>query len=216
MYKIDLHTHSTASADGGLRAHDYREALKNGLLDVIAVTDHNTTAFACKLQQELGNSIIVGEEISTKEGEIIGLYLQETVQSDLSVEQTIRAIHDQHGLVYVPHPFETIRKGITIDTLNRVAASVDIIEIHNGRAIFQNRGPAARAWSAHASIAGAASSDAHGRQGWGKTYSLLSEIPSALSLCDLLKDARYELGVVGLRGLLYPKFNKLRRRLRHA
>ncbi|HLF66947.1 MAG TPA: PHP domain-containing protein, partial [Gammaproteobacteria bacterium] len=63
MYKIDLHTHSTASPDGGITADQYAHALSTNLLDVIAVTDHNHIDFALGLQKQLGDRIIVGEEI---------------------------------------------------------------------------------------------------------------------------------------------------------
>src|SRR6266852_4695389 len=106
MCKVDLHTHSQASLDGGLSAADYHNMLAqdNGL-QCVAVTDHNSIAFAQKLQAELGERIIVGEEITTAEGEIIGLYLKKTVPGGRSLAETVRSIKEQDGLVYVPHPF---------------------------------------------------------------------------------------------------------------
>lgn len=216
MYKIDLHTHSSISPDGALLARHYREALQLGTLDYIAVTDHGTISFAEKLHREIGDQIIVGEEITTLEGELIGLYLSELVPAGLSAAQTAKAIHDQGGLVYVPHPFETVRKGMAADTLDGIAKSVDIIEIHNGRAVFQNKGTLARGWSARHDMPCASSSDAHGRRGWGRTYSLISDRPSAKTLPRLLKDADYIIGTVGMLGVLYPKFNRLRRKVHHV
>ena len=61
MIKIDLHTHSTASKDGGITKEQYHEALKHKLLDVVAITDHGRIDFALELQQDLGNKIIVGK-----------------------------------------------------------------------------------------------------------------------------------------------------------
>jgi Predicted metal-dependent phosphoesterases (PHP family) len=74
MYKVDLHTHSIASPDGSLNEDNYRKMLETGRLDCIAVTDHNTIAFAKELHANLGDRIIVGEEITTLDGEIIGLF----------------------------------------------------------------------------------------------------------------------------------------------
>jgi predicted metal-dependent phosphoesterase TrpH len=216
MYKIDLHTHSCASPDGGLRLEDYRRLLKYGDLDYIAVTDHDTISFAKELYHELGDCIIVGEEVSTLEGEVIGLYLHERIPPGLHLEQAVQAIHLQHGLVYVPHPFETVRKGMSLAVLNTIATDVDIIEIHNGRALFQNRGSKARAWAAKHNVAGASSSDTHGKHGWGRAFSCVSEQPSPKTLPKLLKDATYGTGTAGMRGMLYPKYNRLQKRLRHA
>jgi len=216
MYKIDLHTHSINSPDGALSKRHYQEALRHGLLDCIAVTDHNSISFAQQLHKELGNQIIVGEEITTLEGEVVGLYLTSTVPPKLSAVDTIRSIHEQGGLVYIPHPFETVRKGISQATLDKIEKDVDIIEVHNGRAVFQNKGAAARSWASRRDVPSASSSDAHGWRGWGKTYSLISDMPTPKTLPSLLKDADYIIGTVGMLGVLYPKLNRLRKRVRHV
>jgi predicted metal-dependent phosphoesterase TrpH len=216
MYKIDLHTHSNVSPDGALLASHYRMVLRNGTLDYVAITDHDSIAFAQKLHREIGDQVIVGEEITTREGEIIGLYLDAVVPAGLSVKEAAETIHRQGGLVYVPHPFETIRKGVSIGTLDTIADDVDIIEVHNGRALFQNKSVQARAWASRHNVASASSSDAHGRKGWGKTYSLLSDRPTVDSLPTLLEDAEYIIGTVGMLGVLYPKFNRIRKRIRRV
>lgn len=210
--KVDFHTHSTASPDGALRAADYRRALERGTLQCIAVTDHNTADFAVKLQQELGDKIIVGEEITTTAGEIIGLYLNSTVPAGLTPAETVTKIHEQGGLVYVPHPFETVRKGLSSEVLDDIAADVDVIEAYNGRAVFQNRSADAIVWATTYTTPMAASSDSHGHVGWGKTYTLLPEMPTRDTLPALLAQAEYHHRWPGIRGLLYPKVNRLRKK----
>ncbi len=212
MPKIDLHTHSQASPDGALTAADYRCMLENGALHCIAVTDHNRIDFAQELHAELGDRIIVGEEITTTEGEIIGLYLREAIPKGLSAAETAKRIREQGGLVYIPHPFETVRKGLTMASLDAVASSVDIIETYNGRT-FQNRGDNAAAWAAKHDVPGAASSDAHGQRGWGRTYSTLSSMPTRDTLIESLGTATYSRHGVGLIGRTYPKLNRIRRLL---
>jgi predicted metal-dependent phosphoesterase TrpH len=210
--KIDLHTHSIASHDGSLKTEDYRRMLDAGQLDCIAVTDHNVISFAKQLNEELGHQIIIGEEISTLDGEIIGLYLQEAIRPGLSAAATVQAIKKQGGLVYIPHPFETVRKGIKKATLDSISKDVDIIETQNGRAIFQNKSEQAIAWATEHKIPGIASSDSHGWHGWGRTYSIVSAIPTRATLVDLLSQAQTRFGSPGIRGVLYPKFNRFFRR----
>jgi predicted metal-dependent phosphoesterase TrpH len=210
MTKVDLHTHSVASVDGGLKIADYERLLMNGTLDCIAVTDHNRIDFAVALQQRLGERIIIGEEVSTEQGELIGLYLREAIPAGLSAADAAQAIHDQGGLVYVPHPFETVRHGLSAGDLQAIAGHVDIIETCNGRTM-QDRGTAATEWAAHHAVPGAASSDAHGPRGWGNTYSGLSELPSRATLLTLLQTAHYGTGSTGFTGRLYPKLNRLRK-----
>lgn len=213
MYKIDLHTHSVQSPDGSLSKADYQSILDRGLLDVIAVTDHNTISFAQKLHTELGDKIIIGEEITAREGEIIGLYLKEVVPAGLSAAETADRIHQQGGIVYVPHPFETIRKGLTLPALEGISDAVDIVETQNGRAT-QNKSSKAIDWAKLYQLPGAASSDAHGKHGWGKTYSVVDMVPTKENLAEQLMKATYAFGSPGLRGKLYPKFNRVRKKLR--
>jgi predicted metal-dependent phosphoesterase TrpH len=215
-YKADFHTHSNASPDGALTLEHYRQMLERGLLDSIAVTDHNTITNALAIQKALGDAIIVGEEITTVEGEIIGLYLSKAVPPQLSAAETITRIRQQGGIVYIPHPFETVRKGITPESLGRIAQEVDIIEAYNGRAVFQNYSNRALEWAKKYKVAVAAGSDAHGNVGWGRTYTMLTEQPTRQTLIRLLRDANYERSFPGIRGILYPKFNRLRHGRRHA
>lgn len=216
MYTIDLHSHSVASPDGSLTLADYRTMLQTRRLDYIAVTDHDTIEFAQHARAELGDALIVGEEITTAEGEMIGLFLQQAVPPGHTLAETASLIHEQGGLVYIPHPFETVRKGVRLPDLDIIAAQVDVIEIHNGRALFQNKSAQAEAWSRDHGIAGAASSDAHGLYGWGKTYSIIDRVPRADTLPQVLQAARYADGFVGMRGMLYPKYNRLRKALKYA
>jgi predicted metal-dependent phosphoesterase TrpH len=210
--KIDLHTHSIASPDGSLTEAQYRQMLDSGGLDCVAITDHNTTAFARELQRKLRDRIIVGEEITTADGEIIGLYLKRDIPSGLSALETVQAIKEQGGLVYIPHPFETVRKGVSLNTLEAIAGYVDIVEIVNGRAVFQNKSKQAGRWAAQHRLPGAASSDAHGWHGWGKTYSIVEHMPARTTLPELLVASTHRTASPGIRGVLYPKFNRLRRK----
>ncbi len=214
MFKVDLHTHSEASPDGGISLADYKKILEKKTLDVVAITDHNRVAFAQEAQKELGEKIIVGEEIMTSDGEIIGLYLTDLVPPNLTATATIKAIKDQGGLVYIPHPFESVRKGIHPKILEKLQDRIDIIEVCNGRAFLQNRGKQALVWSRINNIPGSASSDAHGVKGLGKTYCDFEKLPTKESLIQQLKTAKLITDRPSVRALLYPKFHRTRKKLR--
>jgi predicted metal-dependent phosphoesterase TrpH len=213
MYRIDLHTHSQASPDGALRPADYATMLESGGLHSIAISDHNRVDFAQEMQKMHGGRIIVGEEITTAGGEIIGLYLTEVVPAGMTATETVRAIKAQGGLVYVPHPFETVRKGLRVADLDEIGEFVDIVETRNGRAVFENKSREAAAWAAGRHKAAAASSDAHGRRGWGRTYSEVAQVPTRETLVSLLADseAKRVYAWIGPVGLAYPKLNRLRK-----
>ena len=104
-------------------------------LDVVCVTDHNETAAAVTAShRDLGVRIIVGEEIRTPDGDIIGLFLTERVPYVLPVAEVVARIRTQGGLVYAPHPFDRDRS-----SLGRVlpdlcaAGAVDIVEVFNAK-----------------------------------------------------------------------------------
>lgn len=211
--KVDLHTHSTASPDGGIRPADYAALLRNGTLNYIAVTDHDTIDLALDLHKIHGDRIIVGQEITCQEGELVGLFLTKKITPGTTVLQAAKAIHAQGGIVYVPHPFETVRKGISPALLEAVAADVDIIEVHNGRAVFQNLGPKALTWARLNKKPTAASSDAHGKRGAGTTYSVVPHPPTAQNLVAQLQTAKLVAEHPPLHSLLYPTYHRLRKML---
>ena len=214
MYKIDFHTHSVASHDGGISAQQYDRALSEGLLDYIAITDHNTADFALSMHELYGEKIIAGEEIMTTQGEIIGLYLNSTIPAGLNAYDTIKLIKDQGGLVYIPHPFETFRKGIDPESLEQIADFIDIIEVCNGRAFLQDRSSQAVVWSRLNNVVGGAGSDAHGYKGLGRTYTNLPEAPNKNNLLSLLDKSVVMTKNPKLRALLYPKYHKIRKRIK--
>lgn len=213
MLRVDLHTHSNASPDGGITAKQYKAALGSGKLDYVAITDHNRVDMALALHHELGDQIIVGEEIMSAQGEIIGLFLSEPVESGLSAAETVHRIKAQNGLVYIPHPFETVRKGLHPATIEVLASQIDIIEVVNGRAFLQNRSSQAVVWAKLNNVVGAASSDAHGVKGLGRTFSQLATPPTRDNLVEQLRQATLLTSRPGTVSLLYPKLNRFRKRI---
>ena len=214
MIKIDLHTHSVGSPDGGITAEEYGRLLDDKVLDMIAVTDHDSIEQALVIQNKLGPRIIIGEEITSLEGEIIGLFLKQKVEPGLSALQTVQAIKSQGGLVYIPHPFETVRKGITQSVIDSISDEIDIVEVYNGRAVFQNKGPQALTWARLHNKIGAASSDAHGLKGVGTTYSSVESVPAKESFLEVLKTARLTTKRPPLLSLFYPKYNRFRDKIK--
>jgi predicted metal-dependent phosphoesterase TrpH len=211
MIKIDLHTHSTASKDGGITLAQYKKILNAGILNVIAITDHDRIDFALKAREILGEKhIIVGQEVTTTDGDIIGLYLKNPISVGLTAKEAADVIHNQGGIVCIPHPFETVRKGINLQVLDNIVNYVDLIEVHNGRAVFQNFSSSAIAWAEKNNKLSVANSDAHGFRGVGKTYTSIKKLPSeSEELVKLLNGARLDAKNPPLVTLLYPAKNKI-------
>ncbi len=213
QYKIDLHSHSIISYDGGLTAKQYTKLLDLGILDCIAITDHDETSFARIMHDQLGGKIIVGEEIMTTDGEIIGLFLQKTIPKGMSAIETVEAIHEQDGIVYIPHLFETLRKGLKLQTLEIIKEFIDIIEVFNGRSRFREKSQEAQSFADSVQIATASSSDAHCYKGAGTSFSIVKEIPERNSMIRLLKSGELQKKHAPLYTLLCPSVNKIKNKL---
>ena len=211
QFKVDLHSHSIISHDGGITAPQYRELLEQGIVDFIAVTDHNKIDLALALRAELGDKIIVGEEVMTSEGEVIGLFLKTFIKTGMSAAQTAQAIKNQGGLVYIPHPFEITRHGLSSESLEAIKTQVDIIEVFNARSKEPWLSPKAKAFAEENDIAKAASSDAHHLPGVGQTYSLVEDRPDQTNLKMLLAKATYQEKKAGLASILAPTINRTRK-----
>jgi predicted metal-dependent phosphoesterase TrpH len=212
-YKLDLHTHSIRSHDGSVTKEHYKELIEQKVVDYIAVTDHNAIDYAVAVQQELGQKIIIGEEVWTAEGEVIGLFLQKAIPRDLSLEKTFALIKEQNGLIYIPHPFCHNRFGVKKETLLPLIDQVDIMEYFNPRNIFRADNEHAREFILHNRQTMAASSDSHCWKEIGGTYTTIHAVPTRANLVLLLQNAMYACRYPAKWHFLCPKRNKLKKKL---
>lgn len=210
MFKVDLHTHSTLSYDGGLSQVDYNRILSHGILNVVAITDHNEIGFALDLQKKLGHKIIVGEEIKSTGGDIIGLYLREKIEKGLSIIETVERIKAQDGLVYLPHPLDRFRSGLNKSDISEISDQVDIIEIFNARYITGGNNKA-QVTCRNLDKTAAVGSDSHQVSEIGRTYNVLSEAPTRESLLTLLPKATFKTSYIRPWQFFNPMLNKLRK-----
>ena len=211
MYKIDLHTHSIESPDGSIKIEDYEKFIHEKKMDYIAITDHNSISYALEVKKILGDNIIVGEEIMTLDGEIIGLFLLENIQPQLTLDETIELIKKQNGLVYVPHPLETLRKGIGFENLNRIKDNIDIVECYNGRSLAMFPSQKLINWTKVNKKAYASSSDAHGKINYGRTATLVDNNPKRDNLVSLLNHSRHINKPASIVSRFYPSLNRRRK-----
>lgn len=216
MIKLDLHTHSILSHDGGITFHEYAKLLSEDTIDCVAVTDHDHIEFAHDLHKQFKKRVIVGQEITTTQGEIIGLYLKESVPAQNSLADTIYLIHQQDGLVYIPHPFETFKKGISFEDLQQVIDDVDIIEIDNAKGYKPTAQREARNVVEKYSITTAVSSDAHSKNAVGSTYTLIDALPTRETLIQLLHSGQHHVKRPPLLSHLSPTINKLKKRIQSS
>ncbi len=169
--KIDLHCHSEASFDCVVPLRDLLTRAHARGIGVQAVTDHNEIWGAQKLQElaekarqtdPLTPQIIVGEEVSTLEGEIIGLFLNERIPKGLTPEETVTRIKDQGGIVLLPHGFDPLKKKrLKPEARERIADHIDIVETFNARISRPRWNRAGESWADARGVPKSGGSDAH-------------------------------------------------------
>jgi hypothetical protein len=169
--KADLHIHTEYSRDSNTTLDKLINRCLELGISCVAIADHGTTEGALKLKSLAPFSVIVAEEMLTPQGEIMGMFLKETVPSHLSVLETISQIKAQDGLVCIPHPFDRFRaSALDSSVIEEIIDQIDIIEVFNARTIsFQNL-TKAHAFAQKYVIAQSAGSDAHTLAEVGNAY----------------------------------------------
>lgn len=160
--KADLHAHTHFSRDALTSVETFVRRNQRAGIDCVAVSDHNNIDGALAVREVAPFQVIVAEEIRSTEGEIIGLFLRESVRKGLTPEDTVRAIREQSGLVLVPHPFDRVRRSVLREeALLRILPQVDVIEVFNSRTVMQADNHRARRLAEEHGKPMSAATDAH-------------------------------------------------------
>jgi predicted metal-dependent phosphoesterase TrpH len=155
--RLDIHVHSIYS-DGANTPEEIAEYAKKIGLDGIAVTDHDEiegSLEALKFNSD-GFLVIPGIEISTREGHILALWVNEIIERDLPAEETIARIHELGGIAIATHPYDRIRSGVG-DLIYEL--DFDAVELYNGHTFSSRKNPEDIARDIRLPITGG--SDAH-------------------------------------------------------
>jgi predicted metal-dependent phosphoesterase TrpH len=205
----DFHMHTDHSPDCETAVPDLiARALELGL-GAIAVTDHNTIAGGLAAQayvaeRALPLHVVVGSEVMTATGEVIGLYLQEEIPRGMPFADTVEAIRAQGAIVYVPHPFDRLHSIPDAALLRRLADQIDVLETCNGRLYREAYNREAERFAERYDLLAGAGSDAHVPEGLATACVELPPFNDAESLLLALangKIVRNPVNLVYLQGL---------------
>jgi predicted metal-dependent phosphoesterase TrpH len=160
------------SGDSTTTPEELEQAVVEAGIDVLCITDHNAVRGAQQLASELSCRVVVGEELRTHAGEIIGLFLTERVPFGVSPLDAARMIRDQGGIIYVPHPFDALRRNLAEAALVELtlAGMIDAIEVLNAKTALSHLNERAAAFAAEHGLPGGAGSDAHVPEALGAAY----------------------------------------------
>jgi predicted metal-dependent phosphoesterase TrpH len=167
----DLHMHTSWSHDCSIGVEELLDHAGSEGLGAIAITDHNVfggALEAVELARGRELTVIPGEEVKTDtQGEVIGLFLEEEIPGGMSFADTVAAIREQGGLVYLPHPFDRMHAIADPTTLHRHLAEIDVFEVYNARLLFETYNDEAVRFARKYNLIAGAGSDAHVLQGVG-------------------------------------------------
>lgn len=190
--RVDLHSHTMWSGDCTTTPDEVAEAVVAAGIDVLCITDHATVAGAQRLAADLPCRVVVGEEVRTAAGELIGLFLDERLPPLLPARETAERIRAQGGLVYVPHPFDPLRRCLREDELQALAADglIDAVEVLNAKVGLPHLNHRAAAFATEAGLPGGAGSDAHVPEALGAAYVEMPDFDGPASFLAALGEAR--------------------------
>ena len=213
----DLHMHTDHSHDCAVPVADLLDYAEAQGLGAIAITDHNVFAGAqeaVQLARGRGLVVIPGEEIKTQKGEVIGLFLAEKIERGLPMADTIAAIREQGGVVYLPHPFDRLHTIPDAPTLHRHLPEIDVFEVYNARLLFEGFNDEALRYARKYNLTMGAGSDAHVLQGVGTGLVRMRAFENAAEFLISLRSAeivRRPKSLVYLQGLKWVAQSRARR-----
>jgi predicted metal-dependent phosphoesterase TrpH len=162
--------HTEHSYDCSVPVTDLLDHAEEQGLGAIAITDHNEfdgALEAVELARGRSLRVIPGEEVMSTSGEVIGLFLREKIERGMSLGDTIAAIHDQGGIVYLPHPFDRLHSVPKARALHRHLGEIDVFEVYNAKLLLDGFNDEALRFARKYNLTMGAGSDAHVLQAVG-------------------------------------------------
>ncbi len=194
LIEVDLHMHTDHSPDCATPVEVLLETARDRGLGAIAITDHNEVSGALearRIAEGMGDiKVIVAEEVKTAEqGEVIGLFLEEKIPRGMTMAETIAAIREQGGLVYVPHPFDRFHSVPDYEHLLDIVEEIDILEVFNPRVALTAFNEEAERFARKYRIVPGAGSDSHVAQGLGSVRVRIHDFDGPREFLEAMRDA---------------------------
>jgi predicted metal-dependent phosphoesterase TrpH len=194
LIEVDLHMHTDHSTDCATPVEVLLETARDRGLGAIAITDHNEVSGALEARRIAAGmddiKVIVAEEVKTAEqGEVIGLFLEQKIPKGMTMAETIAAIREQGGLVYVPHPFDRFHSVPDYEHLLDMVEEIDVLEVFNPRVAVTAFNEEAERFARKYRIVPGAGSDSHVAQGLGSVRVRIHDFDGPEEFLEAMRDA---------------------------
>jgi len=189
--RVELHVHTRVSKDSLMPIEKLLKRCQSIGIDRVAITDHNQIEAALRAKSIAPAHFIVGEEIETTQGELIGYFMTEWVPAGLEPMETIKRLRAQGAVISVSHPFDTVRNQHWAEAdLVAIADHVDAIETFNARCLGQAPNRKAASFARQHGLLETVGSDAHSLWEVGQATLQMAEFDDAAGFKAALKDAQ--------------------------
>jgi predicted metal-dependent phosphoesterase TrpH len=190
--RAEFHLHSCHSHDSMVKIPDLLDTCAKKGINRIAITDHNVISGAFVAKELDPEHVIIGEEIETTAGEILGYYMTALVPGGMSPMKTIEALKKQGALISVAHPFDDHRLAFwKSDTFAEVLGHVDALEVFNARCMNPLFNQKALECAEEKGLLQTVGSDAHSLYELGQANLMLAEFDDAASLRIALQTGEF-------------------------
>ena len=192
MIKVEMHCHTYFSPDGFITPETLTEQCSKKRIDCVCITEHNLLRGAVEFAKQVPVKIVIGEEVATGQGDVIGLFLKEEISPGLGAKKTVEKIKAQGGIVYLPHPFDEFRKSaVKLKDAEEIKGMLDVIEIFNSRTFNHKYNEMALEFSRQNNLIAAVGSDAHHPLEIGRSYMVMRDFDGPESFLENLRTASY-------------------------
>lgn len=214
MIEVDFHCHTCYSKDGLTSLDALLATCRRKRIDRVVVTDHNTIQGAQLAHQMDPERVIVGEEIMTRAGELLAIYVTEEVPRGLPPQEAIARLRAQGAFISVSHPFDALRSGHwELPDLLSILPGVDAIETFNARCLRSSYNSQAQAFARQHGLPGTSGSDAHAAFEIGRAILRLPDFHDPESLRAAIRQAQPQGGLSPAWVHFASTYAKIRKRL---
>jgi len=193
-----IHLHTDYSFDSNISLESLIDHARRENIGCVAVTDHDTIEGARRLAGMVAGrgslKVIVGEEVTTSQGHLIGLFLRERVEPGMSARETATAIRKQGGLVLLPHPFVNMFGCGLGSVSDEIAHLIHAVEVNNAQNLFDGPDRKADLFARRHALPAFVGADSHRRSSIGPCLQIMNDFHSPATFLASLNGATLQPG----------------------